>query len=144
MRWIAAFTATLLVTSLAAAQDFDPYSGRYESDDGQLIADVAPVSEGAYAVSITTTVKMTEEFNGCGGGVDGQVEIVDGSGLMQVQDQFSDSDPINSEGSAPYCQVDLQFGEDGTLLIEEIGGCLSFHGASCSFSGTLTHEGAGI
>ena len=41
-------------------------------------------------------------------------------------------------------KVRLTFDEDFKLVIEEMGGCTYYHGASCEFSGELIHDAAGI
>ena len=41
-------------------------------------------------------------------------------------------------------RVTFVFDGQGGAILEERNGCLEYHGASCGFSGTLTHDAAGI
>lgn len=84
------------------------------------------------------------DVGGCAGGVDGEVILDSNGGNFFVENEGYD--PQEAEGglNRRYCEISLKFNEDGTLTTEEQGGCLYYHGAACGFSGTLTHDAAGI
>ena len=128
----------------ALAQDFDPFQGQFASENGGVTADVVGKGDGQYSVSLSTLVPITDAATGCAGGIDGEVEVAGGVGLLKVENESYNENAALSGATAPFCEISLQFSEDGVLVVKEQGGCSSFHGASCSFSGTLFHDAYGI
>lgn len=114
------------------------------SGEGDLSVDLTHIQGDQYGISITTGVTMTDEFMGCGGGIDGEVLLDSNGGNFFVENEgYVGTEP---EGiyNQRYCEISLTFDDKGMLVIEEKDGCMYYHGASCSFTGTLEHEAAGI
>lgn len=114
------------------------------SGEGDLTVDLSHIQDDQYGISISTTVRISSEFMGCGGGIDGEVPLDRQGGNFFVENE----DYVGTEPESPmnmrYCEISLKFDKKGMLIIEEKDGCMYYHGASCSFTGTLEHEAAGI
>ncbi|MET0436672.1 MAG: hypothetical protein ABW043_04195 [Devosia sp.] len=136
--------AISLATLPAFAQDVNEVEGHYSgSGEGDLTLDLTHIEDDRYSISINTVVPIQEEFMGCAGGIDGEVLLSKKGGNFFVENEMyepGNDSPLNQR----YCEIGLIFdGEEG-VVIEERDGCLEYHGASCGFSGTLTHDAAGI
>jgi len=114
------------------------------SGEGDLTVDLTHIQADQYKIAITTVVPITEEFTGCGGGIDGEVLLDSNGGNFFVENEgYIGTDP-ESPMNQRYCEISLKFDKNGMLVIEEQSGCMYYHGASCSFTGTLEHDAAGI
>lgn len=137
-------TALSLAVLPALAQDYDPLEGLYSGyGEGELTVELTHIEDDRYAISIGTLVPMENDRPGCAGGVDGEVLLTKKGGNFFVENEFYDPNsslPANQR----HCEISLRFDGEGNLVLDEVGGCISFHGAACGFSGTLTHDAAGI
>lgn len=127
------------------SESYDQRSGQYQSETGQsLTVLLKPVSGGRYAVDITTTVPMTGNLPGCGGGISGEIEVADDAASLQIPNEgFIPDEPV-SPRNLKHCRIDMQFLDQYTMRLNEVSGCGYYHGASCSFSGDVVHEASGI
>ena len=144
---ILAFLGAIFAASgIALAEGEFGYEGHYSSGEGQsLTADLTPMAEkGRYAVSLSTTVAMVGDQPGCGGGIDGEAMFDGTTAMLSVENEGFDPQEAESPQNMRYCEVKMSVPEEYTLQIEELGGCSYYHGASCSFSGTLMHDAAGL
>ncbi|WP_449395656.1 hypothetical protein [Devosia riboflavina] len=136
--------AISLATLPAFAQDVNEVEGHYSgSGEGDLTLDLTHIEDDRYSISINTVVPIQEEFMGCAGGIDGEVLLSKKGGNFFVENEMyepGNDSPLNQR----YCEIGLIFDGEGGVIIEERDGCLEYHGASCGFSGTLTHDAAGI
>lgn len=136
--------AVSLATLPAFAQDVNEIEGLYSgSGEGDLTLDLTHIEDDRYSISINTVVPIQEEFMGCAGGIEGEVLLSKKGGNFFVENEMyepGDDSPLNQR----YCEIGLIFDGEGGVVIEERDGCLEYHGASCGFSGTLTHDAAGI
>lgn len=130
-----------IVASLAAlpvlAQGVNTLSGKYVgSGEGDLTVDLQHLRDDVYKISIETIVPMENDVPGCGGGIDGEVILTSKGGNFFVENE--DYEP-GSTGrmSERVCEIGLSFADNDTLKLEERNGCLSYHGASCGFTGEL-------
>lgn len=141
-----ALVAVAMTGGAALAEGEFGFEGRYSSEEGQsLTADLTPMSEqGRYAVSLSTTVAMVGDQPGCGGGIDGEIMVDGTEATLSVDNEGFDPQEAESPQNMRFCEVKMSFPQDYTLEIQEIGGCTYYHGASCSFSGTLMHDAAGL
>ena len=139
--------SVLLSAAPLHAEDYDPRSGMYQSDSGQnLSVLLTPLSEARYAIDITTTVPMTGDLPGCGGGISGElvIEAEAETATLEVPNEgFVASEPV-SQTNQEFCRINLQFLDAYTLRMEEVSGCTYYHGAACSFSGDVVHDASGI
>lgn len=137
---VAAATLTLALPALA--EDYNEVEGRYiGSGEGDLTLDLTHIEDDRYSISINTIVPIQEEFMGCAGGVEGEVLLSKKGGNFFVENEMyvaGDDSPLNKR----YCEIGIVFDGTGGVTLEERGGCLYYHGASCGFSGNLIHEGA--
>lgn len=137
--------ALVLAAGPVLAQDFNPLEGLYEGEgEGQLSVDLTHIEADRYAISITTLAPMQNDLPGCGGGIAGEVLLSEAGGNFFVENEDYDGKADNSPINQRYCEIGLSFDGNGNLELEERNGCLYYHGAACGFSGTLTHEAAGI
>ncbi|MET3925473.1 hypothetical protein [Devosia sp. 2618] len=138
--------ALALTAGSAFAQDFDVLEGNYfgNTDGSELTADLTHVENGVYAVSLSTTVPMVNDVPGCAGSIDGEVVVRDNVGLLTAPNELFDANSTLPAFSKPQCEIRLEFDDNYGLVITEEGGCTYYHGASCSFSGALEHEAAGL
>jgi len=141
---------TIVFLGLAAsanAEDPNAVEGLYSNNapDGgmALEADVTHLEGDKYSVSLSTVVPIRDNIPGCGGGIDGEVTLAGRTGVMSVPNEGYDPNATGL-GNKPLCEIRLTFDEDFKLVIEEMGGCTYYHGASCEFSGELIHDAAGI
>lgn len=143
---LAVLAATLVLTAGSTmAEETAAYSGLYlGSGEGELSADLTHIDGDRYDISISTIVPMENNVPGCGGGIDGEIEIKDGAGMLTAPNELYDVTSTLPAFSKPMCEVSLQFDDNYGLIIKEEGGCTYYHGAACGFSGTLEHEAAGI
>lgn len=136
--------AISLATLPAFAQDVNEVEGHYSgSGEGDLTLVLTHIEDDRYSISINTVVPIQEEFMGCAGGIDGEVLLSKKGGNFFVENEMyepGNDSPLNQR----YCEIGLIFDGEGGVVIEERDGCLEYHGASCGFSGTLTHDAAGI
>lgn len=141
-RILIAATAFLIAAPPTSAQEFQGlYSGEGE---GQLEVDLTHIENDRYSIAISTVVPISDEFSGCGGGIEGEVLLSKKGGNLFVENEDFDPDAPVSGYNVRMCEIALKFSKDGTLEIEEREGCMYYHGASCSFTGTLTHDAAGL
>ena len=110
--------ATALLTTGAQAQLEGSYAGRGE---GILSAVVkrAPGSASAYVVVLKTRART------CTGEVSGRALLQNGVLVLRAK-----TDPPAG------CTIRIQ-ARRSTLEVNEVEGCLYFHGVSCGFSGNL-------
>lgn len=128
----------------AIAQTFDPFEGHFAAEGDGVTAEVTSLGDARYTVSLSTLVPITDAATGCAGGIAGEISIAGDSALLKVENESYNENPALSGATAPFCEIALSFSEEGVLVAEELGGCSSFHGASCAFSGTLFHDAYGI
>lgn len=136
--------ATLVLSVPVSAQEVNLTEGLYSgSGEGDLTVDLEHIEDDRYAISINTVVPISDQFMGCAGGIEGEVLLSKRGGNFFVENE--DYDPEGGPGlNERYCEIGVTFDGDGNLSLEERSGCLAYHGASCGFSGTLTHDAAGI
>jgi len=147
------FRKKVLIASLAvlagpvfAQDDAIDRSGIYESEgDGQsLRVDLTHLSGDRYSAAISSTVPITDGVPGCGGGVAGELSIDGTDAMLSVPNEgFVEKEKETLQNSR-FCKVSLTFLDEYTLELEEDSGCSYYHGASCSFTGTVVHEASGI
>lgn len=146
------FKCTVIATSLAlmiipalAQNEENNHAGRYESEGGQsLTADLTHLSGNRYSVELSTTVPISGERPGCGGGLKGEIAIEADAGTLSIPNEGFIASEAESVLNSKLCKVNFKFSDKYTLQIEEGSGCTFCHGASCSFDGTLVHEASGI
>jgi len=135
--------ATLALTLPALAQEVNTIEGFYSgSGEGELSMDLTHLDEDRYAIDIGTLVPMENDMPGCAGGISGEVLLTKRGGNFFVENE--DYDPNVTLLSHRQCEIAISFDGKGGVTLEEKEGCLSFHGAACGFSGTLTHDAGGI
>jgi len=142
-----AFVAAVALTIAcpALAQDFVEIEGHYSgSGEGDLTLDLTHIENDRFSVSINTVVPITEEFTGCAGGVEGEALLSKKGGNFFIENEMYDSESTSPMFSERYCEIRISFDGKGGVELEEVGGCLEYHGASCGFTGTLLHDAAGI
>lgn len=136
--------AASFATLPAFAQDVNEIQGHYSgSGEGDLTLDLTHIEDDRYSISINTVVPIEEEFMGCAGGIDGEVLLSKKGGNFFVENEMyepGNDSPLNQR----YCEIGVIFDGEGGVALEERSGCLEYHGASCGFSGTLTHDASGI
>jgi hypothetical protein len=136
----AALVCALGVTPALSQEHEGLWSG---SGEGDITLDLTHIENDVYGISINTVVPISD-VGGCAGGVDGEVILDSTGGNFFVENEGYDPQEEESGLNRRYCEISLKFNEDGTLTTEEQSGCLYYHGAACGFSGTLTHDAAGI
>ncbi|KKC39440.1 hypothetical protein WH87_04310 [Devosia epidermidihirudinis] len=144
---LAAIAALLCVSAAPAfAQDFDVLEGFYSgtSQGSELTATLTHVENGVYSAALSTTVPMKNDVPGCGGSIEGEVVIRDNVGLLTAPNELYDATSTLPAFKAEQCQIKLEFDGEYGLVVTEEEGCSYYHGASCSFSGELLHDAAGI
>lgn len=135
--------AALSVSIPALAQDVNTTEGRYSgSGEGDLTMELTHIEDDRYAIDISTLVPMENDIPGCAGGIGGEVLLSKRGGNFFVENE--DYDPNIISLSHRQCEIAVSFDGKGGVTLEEKQGCLSYHGASCGFSGTLEHDAAGI
>ena len=137
--------AISLMSLPAFAQEVNEIEGHYSgSGEGDLTLDLTHIEDDRYSISINTVVPIQEEFMGCAGGIDGEVLLDKKGGNFFVENESYDPESDSPMFSEQYCEIGIVFDGQGGATLEERNGCLEYHGASCGFSGTLTHDAAGI
>ncbi|MFP5083787.1 hypothetical protein [Acinetobacter pittii] len=139
--------ASLLVLAAPAMaqSDKDNREGRYESEDGEsLTVELTHKSGNHYLAAISTTSKMTDKLRGCGGSLKGDVTITGAKATMSIPNEGFIESKKESLQNSRQCKVNFKFLDRYTLKLEEVSGCSYYHGASCSFNGTVLHEASGI
>lgn len=138
--------ASVLASSLSVAPAFaqEREGHWFGNGEGDITLDLTHIQNDIYAMSINTVVPISDMGGGCAGGVDGEVIITGSTANFFVENEGYDANAEASGYNQRYCEIALTFNEDGTLITEEREGCLYYHGAACGFSGTLTHDAAGI
>ena len=142
-----AILAAILSVSIlpAFAEDVNTTEGIYTgSGEGDLTLELTHIEDDRYAVSINTVVPIQEEFMGCAGGISGEVLLSKKGGNFFVENESYDPKSDSPMFSQQYCEIGISFDGQGGATLEERGGCIEHHGASCGFSGTLVHDAAGI
>lgn len=138
-------TAISLATLPAFAQEVNEIEGVYTgSGEGELTLDLTHIEADRYAISINTIVPISDGFMGCAGGIDGEVLLSKKGGNFFVENESYDPESDSPMFSQQYCEIGISFDGEGGAVLEERSGCLEYHGASCGFSGALTHDAAGI
>lgn len=136
--------AAFLALPAAAQDDVSMIEGLWTgSGEGELTVDLSHIDGEIYGISIETVVPIENDMPGCAGGIDGEVILTKKGGNFFVENADYDPDspsPVN----APICEIGMAFDGQGGLTIEERDGCLSYHGASCGFTGELMHDAAGL
>lgn len=136
----------------ALAQDATGAEGYYSSDgkdDGQIhSARLTPVEGDDYAIEIGVVVPLEDQpdgtiLPGCGGGIDGRVTIKDGAGTLAAPNEFFDATLPEDGRNRRECKVSMRFSDPDTLEMQELEGCLNFHGAACGFTGILKRDPTG-
>ena len=141
---IAASLALFIMPALAQSEATDR-AGHYESEEGQsLTADLTHLSGNRYSAELSTTVPISDKLAGCGGSLKGELTIEAGAGTLSIPNEGFIAKEAESAQNDKLCKVNLKFSDEYTLQIEEVSGCSYYHGASCSFDGTLVHEASGI
>lgn len=134
--------ATLLIGAVQA-QDEASYDGRYMGHgEGELTVVLEKLEGNVYAIDIQTIVPYENNIPGCSGGISGQMPMGESGGNFFVENEDYESGSNSPMLSERYCEIGLNFDENGFLILDERSGCLAYHGASCGFSGELMHEGA--
>lgn len=140
--------AALLCASVAPAfaEDFDILEGLYSgtSEGSEITATLTHVENGVYSAALSTTVPMQNDSPGCGGSIEGDVVIRDNVGVLTAPNELYDATSTMPAFSKQQCEIKLEFDGDYGLVITEEAGCSYYHGASCSFSGEVLHDAAGI
>ena len=137
--------AILAMAVPAIAAGYDALEGHYSREDPRgmsLEATLTRVRPNTYNVSLSTTVPMIGNQPGCGGGVDGQVTIRNGRGVLRAaNEQYTP----NGRGGSParYCEVSITI-RGYNMQLQELRGCTGYHGAACAFTGRVSHDAAGI
>lgn len=140
------FIASLAASATPAfSESYDRRSGLYESESGQNLSVLLEhISDNRYSIDLTTTVPMSNTLPGCGGGISGELAIEKDKATLHIPNAgFITNEPISAK-NLEYCKVDLRFLDEYTIQMDEVSGCGYYHGASCSFSGTVVHEASGI
>lgn len=131
------------VVATFAKGTVDPYEGMYESASGQqLTANITHLKGNRYSAVLSTTVPMTDKINGCGGSLEGELTINANKGILVIPSK--DFGKVVSSQNQQFCKVKFKFYDQYKLDIQEVSGCSYYHGASCSFDGTLIHDASGI
>ncbi|WP_240233399.1 hypothetical protein [Devosia lacusdianchii] len=139
LRFALPLFAIALLASPALAQE-GSYVG---SGEGELTAEIKHIENDVYAVSLGTVVAMTEDgMPGCGGGIEGEAILDETGGNFFVENEDYDPKSDSPMLGEQYCEIALNFDEDGFLNIEEKSGCIAYHGASCGFTGQLINTSA--
>lgn len=133
--------ATLSALPVMAQEHEGLWSG---SGEGDLTIDLTHIQADQYGISISTLVPISDEFMGCAGGIDGEVLLDSSGGNFFVENEDYDVAAGENPMNMRVCEIGLTFDDNGKLILEERDGCLAYHGASCSFTGTLEHDAAGI
>ena len=146
MRHTALLATTLaLLSSPVLAQDPIGVEGLYMGHgEGELTTEITHIENDRYAISINTVVPMENDIPGCGVGLEVDVLLDKKGGNFFVENEFYDPEGDTPSSQARYCEIGLSFDGKGELAIEERDGCISYHGAACGFTGTLSHEAGGI
>lgn len=130
----------------ALAQDDGPLgdkAGQYVGyGEGELAAEITHLQDDVYAISISTTVPMENDIPGCGGGIEGEMIMTETGGNFFVENEDYEQGSTSPMTRERYCEIGVTFDEDGFLNLEERNGCISYHGASCGFSGQLVNVNA--
>ncbi len=141
---VMASVALLALPALAQSEETDR-SGFYQSEEGQtLTADLTKLADQRYMAKLSTTIEMTDKMPGCGGSIEGEVEIQGDAGVFVIPNEGFIATEAESVQNKKICTINIQFSDEFTMKIEEASGCSYYHGASCSFDGTLLHEASGI
>jgi hypothetical protein len=131
--------AAVLLAAPALAQEGN-YVGSGEG--GELTAKIKHIENDVFALSLSTTVPMEDNFPGCGGAIEGQAILDDTGGNFFVENEDYEPGSDSPMFGEQYCEIKLSFDEDGFLNIEEQQGCIFYHGAACEFTGQLLNENA--
>jgi hypothetical protein len=139
--------ATLaLFAGPAFAQDTGPLGDKVGqfvgSGEGELSAEITHLQNDVYAISITTTVPMENDIPGCGGGINGEMIVDETGGNFFVENEDYEANSTSPLTNERYCEIGVNFDDDGFLNLEERSGCISYHGASCGISGPLNSVNA--
>lgn len=113
----------------------------YGSGEGELSAKLTHVDGDIYRVGLQTVTPISDQGGGCAGGIDGEMIMTKKGGNLFVENEDYDPELGDNPVNARVCEIGLHF-VDGFLMLEERGGCMSYHGAACSFTGELIHENA--
>ncbi|MBJ3784214.1 hypothetical protein [Devosia sediminis] len=141
-RRILALAAFAVLAAPAMAQDHEGlWSGQGEGD---ITLDLTHIEGDTYSAALETVVPISDQGGGCAGGVEGELDLTSDGGILSVENEEYDSAAEPSPVNAKVCEIALTFNADGTLTVEEKEGCLPYHGAACGFSGTLSHDAAGL
>ena len=102
------------------------FPGNYAGvGEGNISAEIgAATAVGLYPVSLSTNAQ-TAGGGGCGGVLKGQGRI-EGAVMKVSSDEYG------------HCEVNMRRDATGKLQIDEGGGCAGYHGAACSFDGTVS------
>ena len=133
------FLTAALLTASAQAQE-GHYFGK--GSGGDITADLTQLDDGNYAIALTTVVPMENDLPGCAGSIEGEMTMTETGGKFFVENedyQAGASSPLNSER---FCEIKFSIDDEGFLSIEEQSGCLTYHGASCEFTGPLINSNA--
>ena len=130
--------AIALLASPAHAQQ-GTYTG---SGEGELSAKIKLIQDDRYAISLETVVPMENDMPGCAGGVEGEALLDQTGGNLFVENEDYEPGSDSPMFGEQYCEVKLNFDDEGFLNIEEQSGCLSYHGAACGFTGQLLNDKA--
>ncbi|HWU19600.1 MAG TPA: hypothetical protein VN155_18120 [Devosia sp.] len=138
---VLAATLALIASPAFAQNDAGPLGDKVGefvgSGEGELSAEITHLQNDVYAISITTTVPMENDIPGCGGGIDGEMIMTETGGNFFVENEDYEQGSTSPLTNERYCEIGVNFDEDGFLNLEERGGCIAYHGASCGFTGQL-------
>lgn len=130
--------ASLLVTSAHAEppEGWDVGGTYFGSGEGEISATFDRKEGDTFDVELTTT------SGDCSGTLTGEMDFTLDGGVLKVANENYEKGSDTYYGSEEFCEVTMTFDEDGFLNLEESSGCVSFHGAACSFDGQVMNQSA--
>ena len=126
----AAVALSALSSTPASASDL---IGTWAGEDGPFLY-AARIRRGTENPDVLVA-DLEVATRGCAGQVAVFGRPEEPNGTRMKGQSYTPDDPNGSE-----CRVDLMLGPNGTLRMEEIEGCLYWHGASCEFRGEMKRQ----
>jgi hypothetical protein len=137
--------AALTIAFPALAEEVNEIEGIYTgSGEGELTLELTHIEDDRYSVAIETIVPIEDDMPGCAGGIEGEVLLSKKGGNFFVENESYDPESTSPMFSERHCEIRMSFDGKGGVELEEQSGCLEYHGAACGFTGSLTHDAAGL
>jgi len=138
----------LLATSAlpTSAENQTSYEGNYSNNNtaATLDAHLVRKAKDRYSISLSTNVPMKEGQPGCAGGIEGEITIKGKVTTLAIANEGFNAKAKESVQNKRYCEINIKFLDEYTMELQEVGGCLHYHGASCDFNGVVEHDASGI